>query len=92
MSTGALLDLALEQIEGNSHFIRLSKAVQMNLKPEGNSAQCSISVRSASALVKASIEDKNASLQKQVIQILQNEKRCNCTCCSATCNCQFYND
>ena len=81
MSTGALLDLALEQIEGNSHFIRLSKAVQMNLKPEGNSAQCSISVRSASALVKASIEDKNASLQKQVIQILletlQNEKDAN---------------
>lgn len=70
MSTGELLDLALEQMGRNSHFIRLSKAVQMNLKSEGKSAECSISVRSASALVKASVEDQNTSLQKHVIQIL----------------------
>ena len=84
ISTGELLNLAVEQIMvGKSHFNRLSKAVETNLilASKGESGYCSTSIRTASALVKASTEDQNSPLQSNVMSILlkalRNEKNAN---------------
>ena len=67
ISTSELLNITIELTPPNSHMKRLSAAIELI---ENSKDSTSISVRQATALVKASLEYENIGMQNKIMSIL----------------------
>lgn len=70
INTGHLLNITLKEIHPRSHRTRLSLAIERMAKCSSTDDPYSLSVRQASALVKASVEEVNVGLQTEVMSML----------------------